>query len=128
MSGVIRDDEAVNTLHDSPDEVELLKAVRAFLSSEVLPRADKELVYGLRIAVNVLDILERQLQSQSADSAEFTRQLLDLGYRDQTALAVALRTGSAQWNDPLIGALVRWTTNAKVAVSRPKLLSLDPPM
>jgi Domain of unknown function (DUF6285) len=71
-----------------PDGAELLAAVRAFLEKTVSPQVDAGTQFHLRIANNVLAIVERELaQRGPADAAEMA------GLRDVLGAATGAATG-----------------------------------
>ena len=112
-----------------PDGVELLAAVRAFLEKEVAPQVSGATQFNLRIAGNVLAIVERELaQRGPADAAELMdlRALLgdaaaDLPSLNQ-ALVAQIRAGAfdASAAQRTLLAHLKRTTAAKLAIDNPK--------
>jgi hypothetical protein len=47
--------------HDEPDAGTLIEAVRSFLTEELEPQTEGRLRYHLKVAANVLAIVEREL-------------------------------------------------------------------
>jgi hypothetical protein len=131
-----------------PTVEELLDAVRTFLEDDVLPTLDGRLRFHMRVAVNVLATVERELRERpSADAREragLTRLLRHLGV-DETpaaadtrageddvtargrALAAAIRRGTVDIDDPRLLDHLRRTARADVAIANPRWLEQAPP-
>lgn len=132
-----------------PTASELLDAVRGLLHDEVLPTLDGRLRFHTRVAVNVLELVIRELrEGPAADAAEQERLLALLGPDpdpdpDQQAgaagatgeavdvdalgraLAGAIRRGELDGSAPTVVAHLRATARADVAIANPRWL--DPP-
>ena len=68
-------------MQDEPTPIELTRAVADFLRGEIAPGLAGHQAFKLRVAVNILDLVARQLSlEQGSDGAEAARlaQLLDL--------------------------------------------------
>src|SRR5260370_40282066 len=68
-------------MQDEPTPTELIKAVADFLRNEITPAIKGHNAFKLRVAINALDLVTRQLALESgSDAAEATRltQLLGL--------------------------------------------------
>ena len=48
-------------MYDRPDPHEQLAAVAAFLRKRVMPRLDGQLAFHVRVAANMLDLVDRQI-------------------------------------------------------------------
>lgn len=112
-------------MQDRPSPSELVQAVATLLKDTILPRSDGHTAFEIRVAINALELVGRQLESAgNADGAERQRleallgrtgTLIDLNH-DLCAriAAAALDLGDAE--------LVRhlWaTTMEKLAVDQP---------
>jgi uncharacterized protein DUF6285 len=77
-------------LHSPPSAAELLDATIEFLGGLAVPA---EHAFHLRVAVNALHMVRRELESTVDDEAAHRARLAALGYADDAALAAALRAG-----------------------------------
>lgn len=122
------------TVHDPPSAAELIGAVRELLEQEVLEATEGRLRFHVRVAANVLGMVERELGEDPAVVAELADRLAALTgdapapeIRDRlAALAGAVRTGRLAPTDPRLGGFLRDLVRAKLAVSDPRRLSPDP--
>lgn len=112
-----------------PTADELLEAVRAFLEDDLLPTLDGRLRFHTRVAVNVVDIVRRELaDGPAADDAERDRLVALLG-RDgsldelATALAQGLRSGEVDPDDPEVLDHLRRTAATDVAIANPRYVA-----
>jgi hypothetical protein len=112
-----------------PSALLLLEAVRDFLQRDLQPDVDRNCParsFHLRVAVNALMILERELaQGPAADAAEHEglRRLLGRdGSLDElnAELARALRAGERDERDPALMAHLERTVRDKIAIANPK--------
>jgi Domain of unknown function (DUF6285) len=105
--------------HDQPDAPTLLEAVREFLTTEVEPQTEGRLRYHLKVAANVLAIVERELQLGEAQAAAHFERLRRLGFDGARELAAAIRTGELDDRlDELQTELAAMVAD-KLAVARP---------
>jgi hypothetical protein len=77
-------------LHTYPDAADLLDAAIEFLAG--LAVADEH-AFHLRVALNALGIVRRELESGAEDEAAHRERLAELGFTDDADLASALRAG-----------------------------------
>jgi hypothetical protein len=109
-----------------PSADELLEAVRSFLEEDLLPTLDGRLRFHTRVAVNVLDIVRRELaEGPAADAAERDRLVALLGREgdlDELAAALAhgLRAGEVDPDDPAVVDHLRATAATDVAIANPR--------
>jgi AcrR family transcriptional regulator len=82
----------VSRLHDRPDKDELLAAVVEFLRDLDVPEEQR---YHLRVAVNVLEIVRRELTLGPDQERAHREQLAALGVADDAELASRLRSGES---------------------------------
>ena len=122
------------TIHDPPSAAELVGAVRELLEQEVLEATEGRLRFHVRVAANVLGMVERELGEDPAVVAELAEALAVLTgdaptpeWRDRlAALAGAVRSGRLAPTDARLGSFLRELVRAKLAVSDPRHLSPDP--
>src|SRR5262249_1251355 len=66
-------------MQDEPTPIELTKAVADFLREDIAPMTSGHQAFKLRVAINILDLVGRQLtleqQSDTAEAARLTRLL-----------------------------------------------------
>jgi Domain of unknown function (DUF6285) len=105
--------------HDLPDPVTLLEAVREFLSADIEPELDGRLRYHLKVAVNVLAIVERELRLGEAHTARHRERLGRLGFESDAELAAAIRSGAVDDRLDELAAELREMVADKLAVARP---------
>jgi hypothetical protein len=112
-------------VQDEPAPSELIKAVADFLRNDLAPQISGHSAFKLRVAINALDLVTRQLTLQGAsDAAELARlselvgtdgSLLDLN----RALAERIASGEADLATPGIAEHLWQTTMDKLAVDQP---------
>jgi hypothetical protein len=105
--------------HDAPDAPTLIDAVREFLTTEVEPQTEGRLRYHLKVAANVLAIVERELRLGTEQATRHRARLERLGFENDHILAQAIRSGALddrleELEEPL-GEMVA----DKLAVARP---------
>ena len=112
-------------MQDEPTPSELIKAVADFLRNELTPQISGHSAFKLRVAINALDLVTRQLALEGgSDAAELARlshllgmdgPLLDLN----RALAARIAGGEADLNTPGLAGHLWQTTMDKLAVDQP---------
>jgi hypothetical protein len=112
-------------MQDEPTPSELIRAVADFLRNELTPQMSGHSAFKLRVAVNALDLVTRQLALEGgSDAAERTRlsqllgmdgSLLDLN----RALAERIASGEADLATPGLTEHLWRTTMDKLAVDQP---------
>jgi hypothetical protein len=107
-------------LHDAPDPTELVLTVRDFLADEVLALVESRVRFHVRVSVNILDIVARQLASASSDEAAHRGRLAGLGFADDGELADAIRSGALDHRYSELAASVREDVWTKVGVVNPR--------
>ena len=69
-------------MQDEPTPEELIKAVADFLRGDILPQLSGHDAFKLRVSINALDLVTRQLALQAGgDAAEAARLIKLLGMR-----------------------------------------------
>jgi hypothetical protein len=111
-----------------PTAAELLDALKEFLSRDVAPQVDAATQFQLRVASNVIAIVERELaQRPAADAAELDSLQALLGAPGSlenlnTRLVESIRKGDFDAPDAeqRLLAHLRVATAAKLAIDNPK--------
>jgi hypothetical protein len=116
-------------MQDEPTPTELIKAVADFLRHEISPAISGHNAFKLRVAINALDLVTRQLAlEQGGDSGEAARltQLLDMqgSLVDlNRALAERIAKGEVDLQTPGLSDHLWRTTMDKLAVDQPNYAS-----
>src|SRR5437660_1046841 len=79
--------------HDLPTAAQLVEAVREFLERDVMAATDGRVQFHTRVAVNALNMVQRELEVGPAQAAAHRTALDRLGVADDSALAAAIRSG-----------------------------------
>lgn len=117
------------TLHDRPTAVELVAAVREYLERDVMKATEGRVAFHARVAVNVLDMVERELEAGDRQDAEEHARLVALLGREGTVrqltevLARGIRESSLDIPWPALVESVRGTVRAKLEVANPGYLT-----
>jgi hypothetical protein len=105
--------------HDLPGPPALLEAVREFLEREVEPELEGRLRYHLKVAINVLAIVERELRLGDEHAARHRARLARLGFETDAELAAAIRSGAVDDRLDEVAGELREMVADKLAVARP---------
>jgi Domain of unknown function (DUF6285) len=112
-------------MQDEPTPGELTKAVADFLRNDVAPMLSGHEAFRLRVAINMLDLVTRQLALEGHSDAAETARLADLLGVDGSplelnrALAEKIVSGEMDLNTPGLADHLWRTTLAKLAVDQP---------
>jgi hypothetical protein len=116
-------------VQDEPTPTELIKAVADFLRNEITPVIKGHNAFKLRVAINGLDLVTRQLALEGdSDSAEAARlrqllgadgSLIDLN----RALSDKIAKGEVDLQTPGLAEHLWQTTMDKLAVDQPNYAS-----
>jgi hypothetical protein len=116
-------------MQDEPTPIELTTAVADFLRNDITPVISGHNAFKLRVAVNMLDLVTRQLTfAQGSDTAEAARltqllsikgSLMDLN----RALADKIGKGEVDLQTPGLSEHLWQTTMDKLAVDQPNYAS-----
>ena len=116
-------------MQDEPTPTELIKAVADFLRNEIAPGITGHNAFKLRVGINALDLVTRQLAlAQDSDAAEAARlkqllgmegELIDLNH----ALSEKIATGEVDLRTPGLAEHLWQTTMDKLAVDQPNYAS-----
>jgi aminoglycoside phosphotransferase (APT) family kinase protein len=108
-------------LHDPPDLLGLVEAVREFVEGDVMAATSGRVRFHARVAANALRIVERELALGPHQAAVHAAGLASLGVADEAELAQAIREGRiGEEALPFLWAVVRM----KLEVANPKYLSV----
>ena len=112
-------------MQDEPTPEELIKAVADFLRDEIVPEIKGHNAFKLRVGINALDLVTRQLTlAQPSDAAEAARLSRLLGMQGSLlelnrALSERIASGESDLQTPGLSAHLWQTTLAKLAVDQP---------
>ena len=112
-------------MQDEPTPTELIKAVADFLRNELAPAIGGHSAFKLRVAINALDLVTRQLALEGeSDAAEAERLSQLLGRQGSLeelnrVLARRIAGGEADLQTPGLAEHLWQTTLAKLAVDQP---------
>jgi Domain of unknown function (DUF6285) len=116
-------------MQDEPTPVELTRAVADFLRNDITPLISGHQAFKLRVAVNILDLVTRQLtQEEGSDAAEVERLRALLGMDGSVtelnrALAERIARGEMDLATPGLAEHLWATTMDKLAVDQPNYAS-----
>jgi hypothetical protein len=116
-------------MQDEPTPIELTKAVADFLRHDITPMIEGHNAFKLRVAINMLDLVTRQLTlEQGSDAAEAARLTQLLGMQGSLmelnrALADKIGKGEVDLQTPGLSEHLWQTTMAKLAVDQPNYAS-----
>jgi len=116
-------------MQDEPTPTELIKAVADFLRTEITPVIKGHNAFKLRVGINALDLVTRQLALQGpSDAAEATRLKALLGSDGSLmelnrTLAEKIAKGEVDLDTPGLKEHLWQTTMDKLAVDQPNYAS-----
>jgi hypothetical protein len=116
----------VKELHDVPTAAQLVEAVREFLERDVMAATEGRVQFHTRVAVNALNMVQRELEIGPAQAAAHAAGLDRLGVADEADLAAAIRSGSLDDRRAEVVAVLRDTVRAKLEVANPRYLHPTP--
>ena len=112
-------------MQDEPTPSELVKAVADFLRNDITPAISGHSAFKLRVAINALDLVTRQLMLESSSDAAESERLSQLLGRQGSledlnrVLASKIAAGEADLQTPGLAEHLWQTTMAKLAVDQP---------
>ena len=112
--------------HDKPTAAELVEAVRDWLTERVGPSGEPPNPFHLRVATNVLGIVEREIELGPRQAEAHAARLARLGVADDRELADAIRAGTIDYRDESVRELVWDSVVDKLAVANPRYLERNP--
>jgi hypothetical protein len=116
-------------MQDEPTPTELIKAVADFLRTEIAPVIQGHNAFKLRVGINALDVVTRQLALEGpSDAAEAVRLKALLGIDGSLMelnreLAEKIAKGEVDLNTPGLKEHLWQTTMDKLAVDQPNYAS-----
>jgi hypothetical protein len=116
-------------MQDEPTPIELTKAVADFLRNDITPMVSGHNAFKLRVAINILDLVTRQLTLEQGSDATESARLAKLLGADGTltelnrALASRIASGEVDLATPGLSEHLWQTTLAKLAVDQPNYAS-----
>jgi Domain of unknown function (DUF6285) len=111
----------VSDLHSHPNAAELLDATIDFLTDAIMPIVPVAQAFHLRVALNALGMVRRELESTGDDDAAHRGRLAAIGYADDAALATALRAGEVPADRmPHVRASLLADAEARLRVVNPR--------
>ena len=116
-------------MQDEPTPIELTKAVADFLRNDITPMITGHNAFKLRVAINVLDLVTRQLTlEEGSDAGEAARLAQLLGVEGSLpelnrALADKIAKGEVDLQTPGLANHLWQTTMDKLAVDQPNYAS-----
>jgi hypothetical protein len=116
-------------MQDEPTPTELIKAVADFLRNDIAPDVNDHTAFKLRVSLNALDLVARQLALEAgSDAAELARLSQLLGQQGSLAelnraLAERIAKGEAGLQTPGLAEHLWQTTMDKLAVDQPNYAS-----
>jgi hypothetical protein len=116
-------------MQDEPTPEELIKAVADFLRSDIAPQISGHNAFKLRVAINALDLVTRQLDlEEGGDAAETARLTQLLGMQGSLlelnrVLADRIAKDEVDLQTPGLADHLWQTTMDKLAVDQPNYAS-----
>lgn len=116
-------------MQDEPTPIELTKAVADFLRNDITPLISGHQAFKLRVAVNILDLVTRQLTHEEGSDAKEVERLRALLGMDGSVtelnrvLAERIAKGEIDLATPGLAEHLWQTTMDKLAVDQPNYAS-----
>jgi Domain of unknown function (DUF6285) len=106
--------------HDRPTAAQLVEAVRELLEGDVVAATSGRVQFHVRVAINVLGMVERELALGPELATAHADRLRALGVESDAELAAAIRSGALddRWDE--VAGAVRATVADKLAVANPR--------
>lgn len=108
--------------HDRPSAIELLEALREWMERDLLPGVDGRLQFHTRVAINMVDIVAREIELGAGQQSIHDEVMRALGVANDAELSAAIKSG--EHDSDLLGLLgaLRPVVEDKVRVANPKYL------
>jgi hypothetical protein len=116
-------------MQDEPTPIELTTSVADFLRNDIAPLISGHQAFKLRVAINILDLVTRQLTREEASDAREAERLRALLGRDGSVtelnrvLAERIAKGEVDLATPGLADHLWATTMDKLAVDQPNYAS-----
>jgi len=108
--------------HDRPTAAELLEALHEWMERDLLPGVDGRLQFHTRVAINMIDIVRRELELGPDQEVQHQEVLASFGMNDDAELAAAIRNGAFDANLVDVLNRLRPVVEDKVRVANPRYL------
>ena len=108
--------------HDRPTAAELLEALHEWMERDLLPGVDGRLQFHTRVAINMIDIVRRELELGPDQEVQHQDVLSSFGMKDDAELAAAIREGAFDKNLVDVLNRLRPVVEDKVRVANPRYL------
>lgn len=108
--------------HDRPTAIELLEALKEWMERDLMPGIDGRLQFHTRVAMNIVDIVRREMELGPDQAGRHREALEALGASSDEELAAAIRAGR---HDSDLGAVLeklRPVIEDKLRVANPRYL------
>jgi Domain of unknown function (DUF6285) len=108
-----------------PPATELLAAVTRFLRDELLPTLSGARAFNLRVSINAVEVVRREIEQQAAAEKREHRRLAELIGNDADLAAMRrelcekIARGELTLDDPSLRAHLRATTIDRLAIDQP---------
>jgi hypothetical protein len=114
----------MSEVHNHPTAAQLLDATIEFLTEVLAPAVPAEHAFHLRVALNSLGIVRRELKSGAEDDLAHRHRLAALGFAGDEQLARALRTGTVPEDQlPAVRASLLADVEARLRVANPRFIA-----
>lgn len=116
-------------MQDQPTPAELIGAVAEFLRADIAPQLSGHAAFKLRVGINALDLVVRQLGQEARGNAAEIERLADLLKASGTLeelnrkLSERIASGAMDLNTPGLKDHLWQTTMDKLAVDQPNYAS-----
>lgn len=110
-------------LHGRPTAAELVEAVREFLEGTLLAQVGSEHAFHLKVAINALGMVARELRQPAQAEAAHADRLAALGVGSDAELAALIRGGGGGPEDlARLHRVVLADVEARLAVGNPSFV------
>ena len=108
--------------HDVPTAAELVEATREFLEKDVMANTEGRVNFHTRVAINVLNMVQRELELGVDQANAHAERLASLGVSSERELSDAITSGALDDRLADVVAVVRATVKDKLTVANPRYL------
>lgn len=108
--------------HDRPTATELLEALKEWMERDLMPGIDGRLQFHTRVAMNIVDIVRREIELGPDQQSRHGEALAALGATSDAQLAAAIRAGDHDADLSAVLERLRPVIEDKVRVANPKYL------
>lgn len=108
--------------HDRPTAKELLESVREWIERDLMPAVDGRLLFHSRVAMNVLDIVAREIELGPEQQERHAVMLSSFGVSSDAELSAQIREGKFDSNLGELLQTLRPVVEDKVRVANPRYL------